>query len=233
MSTRLGAMLAVYVVLLCVVNPCRAADPIEWTIGLFRHHTFDSLEELLGRGVIVGYPDRTVDPYAAMTRYEFAAAWARLVEKLGLTGQPLPAGQVQMDVPPGHWARPAVERLVSVGVLPASAFSDVDPTHWAAGAVAALDRAGKPRLAYRGDSALLRRELAQFIHRTGELAHARGIPLRYGMQPGTLDAAQYALQTAAFIGYPDGSLRLDRCVTRLEFTNAAWRFLESFPSSHE
>ena len=152
-----------------------------------------------------------------MTRYEFAAAWARVIKKIGLPGR-TPANAIT-DVPAGHWARSAVDQLISAGVLPVSTFSDVEPMHWAAAAVAKLDGAGQPRLVFRGAAVLLRRQFAEAMRRTWALA------IRLPPGGSRMDASRSLMECGVLIGYPDGVLRLDRPATRGEFAWAASRFL--------
>jgi len=48
----------------------------------FDHWAYDAVQELVDQGVIIGYPDGTFKGDRAMTRYEFAMATARVLEKI-------------------------------------------------------------------------------------------------------------------------------------------------------
>jgi len=68
----------------------------------FDHWAYDAVQELVDQGIIIGYPDGTFKGDRAMTRYEFAAAIARMLDVLdnqaggvgpkGETGAQGPAG---------------------------------------------------------------------------------------------------------------------------------------------
>ncbi len=75
------------------VAPCFAqANPAE-TVP-FDHWAYDAVQTLVDEGVITGYLDGTFRGDRAMTRYEFAAAVARLMEAIpaGPPGPPGPKG---------------------------------------------------------------------------------------------------------------------------------------------
>jgi len=55
------------------------------------HWAYDAVQELARDGVIIGYPDGTFKGQRQLTRYEFAVAIARVMEK-GIRGAPGPAG---------------------------------------------------------------------------------------------------------------------------------------------
>ena len=204
-----------------------AADPSA-TVP-FDHGWGDPMQSLCDAGVIIGHPDGSWRGDEVMTRYEFAAGWARFVEKLGLPKTTKPA-EMTMDVPAGHWALPSVERLVVAGLLPVSEFGDVDPMHWAAGGVAALDGSGTRRLVYRGDAPLLRREYAQVAYRT-RLAALASKREATSEKVGYDQATRYLREFGVFIGYPDGHMYMTQPMTRMEFTWATGRCLEQLTSA--
>ena len=92
--------LALAVLVLVVFAASAAADPSR-DVPL-KHWAYDAVQKLVDAGVIIGYPDDTFKGDRAMTRYEFAAAVARLVDTIqaakgpqgdtGDTGPPGPTG---------------------------------------------------------------------------------------------------------------------------------------------
>ncbi|MFQ6098623.1 MAG: S-layer homology domain-containing protein [Armatimonadota bacterium] len=71
----LGLLLAV-----ALATPAFAADVTRDVP--FDHWAYDAVQKLVDAGVIVGYPDETFRGDRAMTRYEFAMAVARLMDKI-------------------------------------------------------------------------------------------------------------------------------------------------------
>jgi hypothetical protein len=61
------------------------------------HWAYSSVDRLQREGIVIGYPDGTYGGRRAMTRYEFAVAIARLLEKIPTTtpGQELPTDLVR------------------------------------------------------------------------------------------------------------------------------------------
>ncbi|HVK07100.1 MAG TPA: S-layer homology domain-containing protein [Armatimonadaceae bacterium] len=55
------------------------------------HWAYASVEKLRDAGIVIGYPDGTYGGKRAMTRYEFAVAIARLLDKVGTGAQPIDA----------------------------------------------------------------------------------------------------------------------------------------------
>jgi hypothetical protein len=81
----------------------------------FDHWAYDAMQKLVDAGIIIGYPDETVRGDRAMTRYEFAMAIARLMDKIpnpeelrgpaGAAGERGPGGPAGADGklgPPGE-----------------------------------------------------------------------------------------------------------------------------------
>lgn len=100
------------VILLCVVGVVAAsmayAAPDPTRDVPLRHWAYDAVQKLVDAGVIIGYPDDTFKGDRAMTRYEFAAAVARLVDNIqaqkgdpGDTGPAGPAGAAGAAGPAG------------------------------------------------------------------------------------------------------------------------------------
>ena len=194
----------------------------------------EAIRELADRGVIQGYPDGYAYPIEMMTRYEFAAAWVRLLEILGW---PIEQGRLPpdlvTDVPSGHWARAAVVTLASSGLLSASPFGDVRPMHWAAPAVQAVGPdAHRPDLAFRGDEPLLRRDYAEMAYRTACNLGSPGTEWsRTELQH--IGAIEFVTRTRILIGLPrpdlvtaPPELRLWASMRRGDFFLASVRLLK-------
>jgi len=68
-----------------VAAPCFAAANPGQTVP-FDHWAYDAVQQLVDRGIIIGYPDGTFKGDRAMTRYEFAMAISRLLDVVGKAG---------------------------------------------------------------------------------------------------------------------------------------------------
>jgi len=64
------------------------------------HWAYDAIQKLADEGVVIGYPDGTFKGQRAMTRYEFAMAISRLMDKMG-DGTVGPAGPEGKQGAPG------------------------------------------------------------------------------------------------------------------------------------
>jgi S-layer homology domain len=88
-------LILVAVLTVIVVAPCFAqANPAQ-TVP-FDHWAYDAVNQLVQRGIIIGYPDGTFKGDRAMTRYEFAMAISRMLDVMklqkGEKGDAGPAG---------------------------------------------------------------------------------------------------------------------------------------------
>ena len=225
-----GSLLAC--LLLCVVlTPPALAQDATQDVPFDTWHDW-AIQTLVDEGIIIGFPDGTAKAEQPITRYEFAAAWVRLVEVLGMETSPLSLNDAVTDVPADHWARESVEKLAAIKLVPALPFSDVEPMHWAAFSVAALiggaDREGRRYLAFRGDEPVLRREYAEIVWRTWQAASRQEITPRVPREYGK-DAAEFLVNEGVLVGYPDEKLYLNRPMQRFEFCLATVRLLEAFP----
>jgi hypothetical protein len=192
----------------------------------------DSVQTMYDEGIFEGYP-RTHEGWVdrAMTRYEFAVAWAKLARKLGLQQAAEQLSDLRTDVPQGHWARQSVEYLASLGLLPPEAFGDVDPLQWAAGPVAVLSGEaprGQPRyLVFRGDEPLMRREYMEMVRRTAGAVLAAHPDRHVYSDLRAADVEAFMLDEGLLIGYPrKHELRPYWPMTRHDFCLATWRLLD-------
>jgi len=150
-----------------------------------------------------GYPDGTFRPSQSIKRSEFAT----ILHRLGLS-----AG-------------------TSAGE--ASGYKDVAAGHWAAEAIAAMQRSGLMRGdnqgMFRPESAVTRAEMASIV--------ARLLPLKGALQVESdvpndakghwaAGAIGQALQAGILKGYPDGTFRPDRTLTRAEAVRVLNQLLE-------
>jgi hypothetical protein len=192
----------------------------------------DSVQTMYDEGILEGYPrthEGRVDQ--PMTRYEFAVAWAKLAQKLGLQHAAEQLPDLRTDVPPGHWACQSVEYLASVGPLPAEAFDDVDALHWAARPVAVLSgeaSRGQPRyLLFRGDEPLMRREYMEMVHRTACALRAAHPDRFVYSDLRVTDVEGFMVDEGLLIGYPrTHELRPHWPMTRRDFCLATSRLLD-------
>ncbi|OGI22721.1 MAG: hypothetical protein A2287_02860 [Candidatus Melainabacteria bacterium RIFOXYA12_FULL_32_12] len=74
----------------------------------------DEISRLATAGVITGYPDRTFRPTLPVSRAEFATM---LVSGLNLQDTPARPEQIFRDVPQGHWANPAIDKVYNRGLV--------------------------------------------------------------------------------------------------------------------
>jgi uncharacterized membrane protein YgcG len=153
---------------------------------------------LAGKGYFTGFPDGTFRPDETLTRAQFAAV---LVRAFGLSpcGQKVPFA----DVGQGAWYAPYVSAAVCAQVIvPAAYGRDLGP-----------------------DGAIPRQEVAEWIVRALQHAGLPPGPVEGVMVPRFADvdpSSPYApyIAGAASLGivrgYPDGTFRPDRPVTRAE-----------------
>jgi hypothetical protein len=76
--------LLLVVALAALALPVLAQNPAQ-TVP-FDHWAYDAVQELVDKGIIIGYPDGTFKGDRAMTRYEFAIAISRLLDTIGPGG---------------------------------------------------------------------------------------------------------------------------------------------------
>lgn len=97
---KLALSTMVVVSLFLVAAPLFAANPAE-TVP-FDHWAYDAVQQLVDKGIIIGYPDGTFRGDRAMTRYEFAMAISRLVDNFGkMVKEAGPTGVAGKDGVPG------------------------------------------------------------------------------------------------------------------------------------
>jgi len=65
------------------------------------HWAYDAVQELAEGGIVIGYPDGTFKGNRQLTRYEFAMALSRVMEKQGVVGPPGAKGEQGEQGPPG------------------------------------------------------------------------------------------------------------------------------------
>ena len=222
--------------LLCSLLLCPPAMPQPTKDVPFDDHPYgDAIAEMAERGILQGYPDSTARALQPMTRYEFAAAWARLCDTLGLHADAPSLQGMVTDVPVDHWARQSIESLAALGLLPVLPDPDVDPLHWAAAGVAAVaiePPRGPGHLLYQGERVLLRREYIEMLFRTCQAAAKQGLgPLTPGDLVG-IGPAEFATQHRIIRGMPDPAdltrerLGLDDPMLRGSFCAATTRLLD-------
>ncbi|EKE04448.1 MAG: hypothetical protein ACD_20C00077G0005 [uncultured bacterium] len=78
------------------------------------HWASQDISRLAMAGVISGYPDRTFRPNIPVSRAEFASL---LVSGLNLQGTPAYPQPIFSDVPQGHWANPAIDKVYNRGLV--------------------------------------------------------------------------------------------------------------------
>jgi len=94
---RVGFMLGAFMLLALALTPAIAAQPFSDVPQ--DHWAYNAVEKLASAGLMEGYPDGAYKGKSTMTRYEFAVAIARLMDRVEqLGGVPGPAGPAG---PPG------------------------------------------------------------------------------------------------------------------------------------
>ncbi|MFC4598449.1 cadherin-like beta sandwich domain-containing protein [Cohnella hongkongensis] len=152
---------------------------------------------------LTGYPDGTFRPSQSIKRSEFAA----ILHRLGLGA--------------------------GTAVGEASGYKDVAAAHWAAEAIASMQRSGLMRgdnnEMFRPESAVTRAEMASIVAR---LLPPDGIGQVEPDVPGDAEghwaagAIGKTLQSGVLKGYPDGTFRPDRSLTRAEAVRVLNQLLE-------
>lgn len=96
------AVAMVALVLLCVSATATLAEDNPAGTVPFDHWSYDAIETLCNAGVIIGYPDGSFRGNRGLTRYEFAMAVSRLLDRWsGLGGRPGTPGEPGEAGPPG------------------------------------------------------------------------------------------------------------------------------------
>lgn len=178
----------------------------------FSHWAYEAWVSLAEAGILTGYPDGRVRLKAKLTRYELAALLRRLGEHFGLEWLPSPSAEPTFpDVPPTHWAAPAVQMATAFGLL-----------------------TGYPDGTFRGAQPVIRYEFVVALARwiKGFAPHltvaSRGAPI-YADVPSEHWASS-SLTTLAEMGliegYPDGSFAGHEPTTRVEAIMALSRLLD-------
>ncbi len=99
--------LLVILAIVALAAPCFAqANPAQ-TVP-FDHWAYDAVQDLVDRGIIIGYPDGTFKGDRAMTRYEFAIAISRLLDVIAPAGIG-PAGAKGDPGPKGDKGDPGIQ----------------------------------------------------------------------------------------------------------------------------
>ena len=78
-------LVLVIVLAIVVAAPCFAAANPTQTVP-FDHWAYNAVDQLVQKGIIIGYPDGTFKGDRAMTRYEFAMAISRLLDVMKAQG---------------------------------------------------------------------------------------------------------------------------------------------------
>jgi hypothetical protein len=155
-----------------------------------------------GKAYINGYADGLFRPDSPVTRAEMAAILSRVMERGDIMED-----MVYNDVQPGYWAKEAISKVTKMGLM--NGYADGS---------------------FRGDQPITRAEMAELVARvTGNVAETGA---------GFADIAGHWAQSsilraqAAGIlnGYPDGTFRPDRPVTRAEAVTIVNRLIGRSPS---
>lgn len=153
-----------------------------------------------------GYPDGTFRPSQSIKRAEFAS----ILHRLGLGGS-------------------------AEGALPAqtNGFADVSAGHWAADAIAYVQRSGlmlgDDRGLFRPEDVVTRAEIASIISRLLPSSAANQpsvVPFSDTQGHWAADAIRKASQAGLLSGYPDGTFRPERKLTRAETVQVLNKLLE-------
>ena len=195
----------------------------------------NSVRNLGNLGILKGFSDGKFHGEAEMTRYQFAASSERFYSQAHATltktfasvddvlkfVEPPPVSRPLIDLRAGHWAATPVERVVQRGIME-----------------------GSPGGRFHGEEPVTRYELAQMLIRMLKILHE--LPrFELGLQPadpavrvelvtvGALnpfedvpeshwaaDATTTLGRHGIFTGYPDGTYRGHRALTRYEFAVA-------------
>lgn len=176
------------------------------------HWGYEAVNTICQAGLIEGLPDDTFGGDKLLTRYEFAAAIARLSLRMSYSytspgALPSGAGSVgYADVPAGHWAFHAVESITRGAIVegfPDGGYHGSQPTTRYACALAIARLIGAP------------------FEDTGQL---RQTPEMGRAEYPDVPATHWAFNVVSFVsaaglieGYADGTFRGDQAMTRHQF----------------
>ncbi|MGI2297323.1 S-layer homology domain-containing protein [Paenibacillus sp. GXUN7292] len=174
-------------------NPKEPVDPKPTEPIVFKdlasgHWAFPSIQYLVKKGLLNGYPDGSFKPDLAMKRSEVTAM---LVRMLGLH---LAEGSTFDDVSDSHWAKPYIEAAFSNGLVQGNGDGKFAP-----------------------DQSITREQMVVLIVRALGLT-GEGTALTFTDSNKTASWATASLRLAVehgiIEGYPDGSFRPDAVLTR-------------------
>ncbi|MFC4598673.1 cadherin-like beta sandwich domain-containing protein [Cohnella hongkongensis] len=171
------------------------------TFAIVRIGSVDAAEITL-KPYLAGYPDGSFRPAQSIKRSEFAT----ILHRLG-------------------WGS-------AEAVGPTSGYKDVTTAHWAAEAIASMQRAGlmlgDNKGLFRPEAAVTRAEMASIVARrlpSGASNQLADVPAD-AQGHWAASAIGKALQAGILQGYPDGTFRPDRSLTRAEAVRVLNRLLE-------
>lgn len=170
-----------------------------------------SVAKMVSRGVISGYEDGTFMPEKDVTKGEFAAMLARLVASPSDI-RAVPAPQGFNLTTKEHWSYPYLSFLAAREVIPADSDWNPDEACSRLYACLALWRSqGAPAPALSGEVATGGADqTANRYAATAEFKDAKEIPEAY------LGAVAWAVENKLLKGCQDGTLSINRALTRAE-----------------
>ncbi|XID92392.1 S-layer homology domain-containing protein [Paenibacillaceae bacterium WGS1546] len=178
------------------------------------HWAGPHIEEAVKRGYVTGYPDGTFRPGNPITRAEFASILAKATKL-----EEIRASQdVFADVPAGNWAKPYIDKLVSVGIIDpsdykhrAKAGDDItryEMVKWMVNGLAESDDSFKQALEDTKGT------LVPFVE------YYKG-----GIAEDKIPYVAVARGTQLTLGLPDGSFGFDQPTTRAEVAVIMQRYV--------
>jgi DMSO/TMAO reductase YedYZ molybdopterin-dependent catalytic subunit len=182
-----------------VMVAVRAPQPQASFSDTAGHWAEDSIKELVGLGVIGGYPDGTFRPDNKITRAEFAAL---LVRAFKLEGQ---GGKVFADTA-GHWAQDAIATAAHHGLV-----------------------AGYNADTFGPDDPITREQLAAMMVRAARLSPVSAeMSFKDGgsISGWARAAVATAVKSGIIKGYPDNTLRPQGHATRAEAVTVVLKALQ-------
>lgn len=200
--------------LILSVYPAAFAAP-----GVF-HDVKDShwagphIEEAVKRGYVTGYPDGTFRPGNPITRAEFASILAKATK----LEERRASQDVFADVPAGNWAKPYIDKLVSVGIIDSSDYKNgakagdfitrYEMVKWMVAGLAESDDSFKQALEDTKGT------LVPFVE------YYKG-----GIAEEKIPYVAVARGTQLTVGLPDGSFGFDQPTTRAEVAVIMQRYV--------
>lgn len=153
------------------------------------HWAEKSIVQLVGAGVLSGYPDGSFQPEKPITRAEFAAG---LVKALGLSE----TGDKVFADTNGHWAQKQIATAVANGIA-----------------------AGYEGDLFKPDASVTREEIAVMVARAVDLKRGAQVVLPKDaavISPWAVDSVAALMEKGVFSGYLDGSFNPKGLATRAE-----------------